>query len=274
MNTTTDKHSLRVVLATIGLAVVAGCATQPTPHLREAREEYSQARSGYANEYAPDEVLRAKTALDDAERVHDRRPGSEMEKHLAYIAHRRAMLAKSTAAERMAEAESAKAASAREDILLSQRESLKTVTERLTLETEALKRLGATVRTEDNKTIISLTGEVLFRFDEAELLPIAKQRLAAVAKVLKETSDGGQPFVIEGHADSRGTDEYNEGLSQRRAEAVRDYLVAQGVSEDMVETVGKGEQDPIASNSTAEGRANNRRVEIVIDEGETRTSQR
>jgi OOP family OmpA-OmpF porin len=72
---------------------------------------------------------------------------------------------------------------------------------------------------------------------------------------------------IEGHTDSIGTDEYNLGLSQRRADAVRDYLVASGISPDMiVSTIGVGKANPIASNDTEEGRSRNRRVEIIIND--------
>lgn len=101
---------------------------------------------------------------------------------------------------------------------------------------------------------------VLFDFDKATLkpesTPILEEMLAAVQRRAEVNLD------IEGHTDSTGTDAYNEGLSQRRAQAVVDWLVAHGVSADRIRAVGQGEREPIASNSTREGRSQNRRVEI------------
>jgi outer membrane protein OmpA-like peptidoglycan-associated protein len=293
MNTNTTKS----VLAAIGLALASGCATDPSPHLVEARQAYEQAYRGEANEYAPDEVYEAKVALDKAERAHERKPRSETEKHLAYIAQRKAMLAMQSGKADMAMSEQEKAVAAREELLLSQRdqsrgalaktrESLEDTQDELTAEQQArssaeetaaaaLASLNefASIRAEQEKVVITLSGEVLFKHNEAKLLPIAEHRLAKVAEVLKDAGDG-KKIVIEGHTDSRGSSGYNDSLSQKRAEAVKQYLVGQGVPADMLEAVGKGEQAPIADNSSPEGRANNRRVEIVIDESQTRTSQR
>ena len=76
----------------------------------------------------------------------------------------------------------------------------------------------------------------------------------------------GTKVMIEGHTDSRGSDEYNEELSQRRAQAVEDALAFRGVDRDRVEAVGKGEGFPVASNDTRAGRQQNRRVEIVFSD--------
>ena len=72
-------------------------------------------------------------------------------------------------------------------------------------------------------------------------------------------------LLVEGHTDSQGSDSYNQGLSQRRADAVRDYIVQRGYPADHIQARGKGEANPIADNASPEGRANNRRVEIVIE---------
>ncbi|HLM45177.1 MAG TPA: OmpA family protein, partial [Myxococcaceae bacterium] len=89
-------------------------------------------------------------------------------------------------------------------------------------------------------------------------------RLDEVAEALKKTQS---PLVIEGHTDSQGPEEVNEELSQLRAESVRDYLAEKGVDSARVRTTGLGESRPVASNKNPEGRANNRRVEIVIERG-------
>lgn len=135
---------------------------------------------------------------------------------------------------------------------------------------EAMEQLNeyASIREENNETIITLNGSVLFQSAEATLLPPARDRLAQVAEALKE-SEGS--IVIEGHTDDRGSDAYNRNLSQERAAAVRTYLLSQGLTEGRVTAVGRGEASPIASNDSAEGRANNRRVEIRIA-GDARVS--
>ena len=120
----------------------------------------------------------------------------------------------------------------------------------------------AKVKQTERGTVITLLGSVLFAFDEATLLPSAQRSLDDVANALKDRKG---VFVIEGHTDSIGTDSYNEQLSQKRAKAVADYLSSRGVERDQIKTVGKGKENPIASNSTPEGRANNRRVEIIIE---------
>lgn len=117
--------------------------------------------------------------------------------------------------------------------------------------------------------VITLSGSVLFASNQATLLPEAQSRLAQVADVLLTTRE--RNLVIEGHTDSRGTDSYNLDLSQRRADAVRNYLVQRNYEADRIQAHGLGKGHPIADNASAEGRANNRRVEIII-EREVRTS--
>ncbi len=137
--------------------------------------------------------------------------------------------------------------------------------------TEALTRLETTtrdvkVREESRGLVLTLSGPVLFAPDAVDLLPAARERLTKVAAALKESDS---PMLIEGHTDSMGSDAMNEALSYRRAERVREFLVSQGVSRDRIEVRGLGEYRPVASNSTPEGRANNRRVEIIVSRSDT-----
>jgi len=111
--------------------------------------------------------------------------------------------------------------------------------------------------------VITLSGEVLFITGKSALLPLAKDKLTTVAKYLQQEPDDKR-IVVEGYTDSVGKDDANMKLSQARADTVREYLVGQGVKSDHISAVGKGKESPIADNKTAEGRANNRRVEIVI----------
>lgn len=103
---------------------------------------------------------------------------------------------------------------------------------------------------------------VNFAFDSADLTSTAKANLDKLATVLKNNMDTN--INIYGHTDSKGTDAYNQSLSERRANAVRSYLISQGVAASRMITMGVGEKEPIASNSTDAGRAENRRVEFAI----------
>jgi OOP family OmpA-OmpF porin len=110
---------------------------------------------------------------------------------------------------------------------------------------------------------IATVGEAFFDFDRAELKPSAKDVLADAVKTLKENPD--IRVVVEGHTDSIGSEAYNQRLSERRAGAVKSYLVRQGIDESRVSVHGYGESKPVASNMNKEGRAQNRRAEIVVD---------
>lgn len=102
---------------------------------------------------------------------------------------------------------------------------------------------------------------VHFDFDKASLRPEGKPILDEAAKILNENPD--VTVQVQGYTDGIGTVEYNLGLSDRRAATVKDYLVSQGVASSRLTTKGFGKSDPVATNDTEEGRAQNRRVELV-----------
>lgn len=114
-------------------------------------------------------------------------------------------------------------------------------------------------------THLVLNQAIFFEFDQARILPVSYPILDEVARALKE-----HPTIarvrIEGHTDNRGTPSYNLNLSQRRADAVVQYLVHKGVEHPRLQSVGFGLSQPIAGNGTEEGRAQNRRVGFVIEE--------
>jgi OmpA-OmpF porin, OOP family len=114
----------------------------------------------------------------------------------------------------------------------------------------------------DRGLVVTLTDDVLFDVDQAELKPGGMQRLARVSEFLRQNPD--RNVLIEGHTDSTAPDAYNLALSQRRANAVEDFLITQGVDPTRISATGYGEQLPIATNDTAAGRQANRRVEIVV----------
>jgi outer membrane protein OmpA-like peptidoglycan-associated protein len=103
---------------------------------------------------------------------------------------------------------------------------------------------------------------VNFDFDKATIRADARPVLDEAINILRE--QGSVAVIAEGHTDSTGSDAYNQGLSERRAKAVRDYLVEGGIDATRIETVGYGESQPVADNSTRDGRAQNRRTELKV----------
>jgi outer membrane protein OmpA-like peptidoglycan-associated protein len=124
----------------------------------------------------------------------------------------------------------------------------------------------ATVKEEPRGVVITMSGSLLFPSGQSELTPIARQNLDRVAAAIAQQPDN--PSVsVEGYTDAQGSSEQNKRLSQKRAQAVADQLIARGVDKSRVSVSGKGESAPVAENDTADGRANNRRVEIVLGNG-------
>ena len=107
---------------------------------------------------------------------------------------------------------------------------------------------------------VTLNADALFDFDKSVLKPAAQASLDSLAGKVKSLTL--EEIVAVGHTDSIGTDAYNQKLSIRRAEAVKKYLVSQGIEAKRIYVEGKGESQPVADNKTAEGRAKNRRVQI------------
>jgi outer membrane protein OmpA-like peptidoglycan-associated protein len=138
---------------------------------------------------------------------------------------------------------------------------------------EQAKRLQTAVaeleaRPTERGLVLTLGSDVLFDFDRYELKPGAKRTVERVADFLNEYPE--RKVLVEGFTDSLGSREYNMGLSERRANAVRMALLERGVDPDRIKIRGYGPDHPVASNDTEAGRQRNRRVEIVVsdDEGE------
>lgn len=109
---------------------------------------------------------------------------------------------------------------------------------------------------------VSYAADAFFDFDKAVVKPEGKQRLDALVEKLQAVDL--EVLVAVGHTDATGPDAYNQKLSERRAAAVKAYLVSKGVDEKRIYTEGKGEASPVATNSTRAGRAKNRRVEVEV----------
>jgi outer membrane protein OmpA-like peptidoglycan-associated protein len=171
-----------------------------------------------------------------------------------------------------AETDKARQAAAQSDSLRQQAETAKQQAEKATQQAEyekqelrarLLQQLNSILATRDSaRGLVANMSDVLFRSGSFELLPGARERLAKVSGIV--LAYPSLHVAIEGHTDSIGADDYNQQLSEHRAQAVRDYFVQQGINSASVEAHGYGKNEPIASNNTAEGRQQNRRVELIL----------
>jgi outer membrane protein OmpA-like peptidoglycan-associated protein len=184
------------------------------------------------------ERLRARAAAVDAERERVEREASE-----ARVA--------AASAQRLAAARAREAELARLEAELVNQEA------------QALKLQLAGLRSESRPDGLAIVlGDIFFGSGQAELKPEAADSLAPVVEFLARYP--GLPVRVEGYTDDRGSDEGNLVLSRRRAESVRDALVAAGADVARLEVAGRGAADPLAANDSAEGRAQNRRVEVLV----------
>jgi outer membrane protein OmpA-like peptidoglycan-associated protein len=121
---------------------------------------------------------------------------------------------------------------------------------------------GANVERVGEGIVVTFEGGILFDFDRADLRTQARANLDRLSQNLQQY--GRTDVLILGHTDSVGSAQYNQGLSERRAQSAANYLMTRGIAGQRISTRGMGQNDPVASNETAEGRQLNRRVEVVI----------
>lgn len=269
-------------------AILAACASGPPPkELVDARAAYTRSESGVARNLNPAGLHEAKVALEKAEAAYADDPSSEQTADLAYVALRRAQRAeleaqtaewqkrRVEAMNHTTQAQAKAAEKAQTELVTTKQELVSERSARLAAEdktkqvlTQLVAANAAAVKEEPRGTVISMSGGVLFTSGKAELLPGAQTSLGQIAEAIASQSD--KKVLIEGHTDSRGTESSNLALSKARADAVGSFLTARGVPADRVTTAGIGSSRPVAENGTPEGRANNRRVEIVIQKLEAR----
>jgi outer membrane protein OmpA-like peptidoglycan-associated protein len=240
--------------------------------IRKISDERLAAERAAAAQREADAKAKAEQAAEQARLDAQRRSEAEAARLAAEDAARRA------AAER-ASAEAARAA-ALEQQKTSQAEAQRA--DRARLEAEQLRQqaeaekaqlrerlrrqLNLILETRETaRGLIVNISDVLFDFDKYTLKPEAREKMAKVSGIL--LAYPGLKIQLEGHTDSIGTDEYNLKLSDRRANAVRDYLTQQAVPAGSVTAAGLGKADPVASNDTASGRQRNRRVDMVVSGG-------
>jgi len=252
-------------------ASFAACgAAQPPRELLDARAAYVKAASGPAAQLRPDTLSDAHNTLNAAERAFASQADDIDVNTISYVSARKSELAEvqatdveNTQEQAMAEAEFLRVSQQQQ---VQPQAPLPGRTQAETMAREALDKLnagGVRVTEEARGIVILLPGAVLFSTGKSVLLPGAKDRLNKVADVLKD--EPNRKITVEGHTDSTGKAAMNDRLSQQRADSVKDYLMGHGVPSKQITTKGFGASHPIANNSTSEGRAENRRVEIVIE---------
>jgi outer membrane protein OmpA-like peptidoglycan-associated protein len=220
-------------------------------------------RAGVAATYVAD----ARKALDRANRLAERSGKVEDIEYEARIATLNAEIANERILAANAREEIEKGTQERQAVLIEAREReaqrRAREAEQAAARANSLERELADLKAKPTPRGMVLTlGDVLFDTGQATLKPGAYPTIERVAEILK-----GEPerrVTIEGHTDSVGSEEYNQALSQRRANAVETALLERGVARDQIIAVGKGESFPVASNDNAGGRQQNRRVELIF----------
>lgn len=260
----------------------------------DARAAYQRAAQSEAKELTPAQLHTAERSLAVAEKTFEDEGASANTRDRAYVAMRKAELAQVQAgivrAERttLLAAKRVEAAKERQQTatqsnldstqaqLVDERNVVANQKSQLAVERQraqdaerraagAMAALAnvASVKQEARGMVITLSGAVVFASGQSELLPGASAKLDQVATALSQGDPKAQ-IVVEGHTDSRGSAALNQDLSNARAEKVRGYLVSKGIAGDRIVSQGVGPARPVADNESAEGRANNRRVEIIV----------
>ena len=226
------------------------------------RQEADQARA--AAEAAKAEAVRMKQEAEQAsqdavrqrQEAEQARAAAQQQQQLAQAAAEQAARDRAAAVsqQRAAEAETEKAKQA-----AAQAEA-----EKAQLRAQLLSQLNSILQTRDSaRGLIVNMSDVLFDTGSYTLKPGAREKLAKISGIV--LAHPGLNLQIEGHTDSVGSDEFNQQLSERRADSVRDFLAEQGVPGSAISARGFGKTQPVAGNDTAEGRQRNRRVELVVN---------
>lgn len=281
----------------LSLLVLGGCANAPRQPdgLAAVRAQLNTLQAnGELAVLAPVAITQAEQAVREAEVP---TKDKVQEQHLVYVADRKVNIAWAQAqghqaqdqlkllstqqdearlAARTREADNAHldASIARQDALLAREDAhsarqetdtSKAATDNALLLAEELRLQIKTLNAlQTDRGLVVTLGDVLFDTGKANLKAGTNHHLTNLASFLAKYPE--RTAIIEGHTDDVGASEYNIGLSERRADSVRSFLLGQGIASGRLSTSGKGEETPIAGNDSASGRQQNRRVEVVISE--------
>lgn len=228
------------------------------------RLELMEARVAELNERASEATRSSERALEQASQAEENAKAAAEGRELAEAETARAKDAEATAKEEAAAAKE-DAVSAQEQAAAARAEAeriRKEAEEELSRLQEALSKIADTRRTALGLVMNLGEDSLKFDFDKSDLKPENRELLSRIAGILLTSSD--TTISVNGHTDDVGTEEYNQKLSERRAQAVRDYLVEAGVPPDIITVRGWGKSKPLVQGTSPEARAKNRRVELGI----------
>lgn len=280
------------MIALLAAGTLGGCATtkEPPTALEQIRSEYDRlASQPYVQRHAAQRLNKAEQAVNQAQQAWESDAEPDLVDHYVYLAERRVAIAEEAAELGRAEQLVQNAESERRRVMLDIREAqakrAQTRAEQAQTEAEMARARAEqaeqraqeleqnltklegemnTLKTEQTREGIVLTlQDILFSVNEADLASGSDRTLDKVAEFLNEYDD--RSLQIKGFTDATGSDTYNLGLSERRAQSVKAALVERGVDPSRITTEGYGENDPVATNDTATGRQQNRRVEILVE---------
>lgn len=256
-----------LIATTVAAVLLAACAAAPVKPdgAAEARSKLTQLQSD------PNLAGRAPLAVKEADAAVQAAEQPQADKELAayrvYLADRKVEIARAQAETSLAEdqrgALSAQRESSRLDARTREADAAHLAAANSEQQAAELQRQIDVLQAKptDRGLIVTL-GDVLFDTGKASLKAGATSNLNKLVTFLNEYSD--RTVLIEGYTDSVGSEDYNQGLSERRADSVKSYLAGQGIGSIRLTASGKGESDPVASNDSAAGRQQNRRVEVII----------
>jgi len=266
-----------------GSLLGGGCtAGSPPVALEQARTAYAQAQqTPQVATQAPVALQDADQALQRAERVWADDHDTEEVQHLSYLTTQRVEIAKTVTEKKLAEGSIQQANQQRGQVLLDARtreaqgaqheaerskQQAQTATAQAQVATtqaqQLQQELAALQAKQTDRGLVLTLGDVLFETGQADLRAGGLRNIYPLVTFLQKYPE--RQVMIEGHTDSLGSESYNLELSQRRADAVRDFLIQNAVKSSQITTRGYGKTSPVASNDTAAGRQQNRRVEIII----------
>jgi outer membrane protein OmpA-like peptidoglycan-associated protein len=283
---------IRVTVPVAVLSLVtAGCGGLPdrVDSVEQARESIAEISSEpLAGRVASQELQAARDALSSADEAYEEREPIQLIEHRAYVAQRYADISRELVSEAQAREEVERGEAERNRIIAEARAREAQAAQRaaeeaareLELQTRAVdeqsqvadaaqararnleRELEELQAEETDRGLVLTLGDVLFETGQASLMPGAMTTVGRLAQFMGDYPE--RTVRIEGHTDSVGSDTLNQQLSEQRAAAVRDALVARGVDPGRIQTVGYGEARPVASNDTSGGRQQNRRIEVVV----------
>lgn len=287
------QKNLSLPMTLIAIAIFSGCSSMPqNPSLAEAHSSYNSARANpQVMNLAAGELLQAGESLDKADHALSKGESDATVNQLAYMAKLQVGIAQETAQRKAYESEVTNAHAKRDHVLLIARtaeadaakQELAVVAETADQQAAALAiasanaerdqalivqqemQLQALSAQKTERGLVITLGDVLFSTNKAQLESGGMHKLHQLADFLKQYPQ--RKVLVEGYTDSTGSNDLNQELSDRRANAVQTVLLDMGIRSDRVATRGYGEAFPVASNDSAASRQLNRRVEIILSDG-------